>query len=82
MSKLHTDVLILLRPVGQYGQALDVLLDDLRERRHRDLTLPQLERAARDLADKSFAEPFTSPLGKRRWRIAPLGETALNQEAL
>lgn len=82
MSKLHVDILLLLRAAGPYGLALDALLDDLRERRHRDLTLPQLERAARDLADKSFAEPFTSPLGKKRWRIAPLGETALSQEAL
>jgi len=82
MTKLHSDILFLLRAAGAYGIALPELLRDLRQVRHRNLAEPQLERAARDLADKSFASTFESPISGTRWRITGLGESALHEEGL
>lgn len=82
MTPLQIDLLLALRAVGKYGLDLEGLAARLRQGAHRDLTLPQLERAARDLADQSFAEPYTSPLKAKRWRITALGESALTEAAL
>lgn len=82
MSKLHIDTLLLLAAAAQYGLDLDTLLADLRQQRHRALTLPELEKAVRDLADRSFASHFTSALGSERWRITGLGTDALKEEGL
>ncbi|MBX3736729.1 MAG: hypothetical protein KF715_08575 [Candidatus Didemnitutus sp.] len=82
MSKLHIDILLALRASGVFGVAAEDLLTDMRRGRHRDLTLPDLERALRDLADKNFAAPFTSALCNKRWAIAAIGERALQQEGL
>lgn len=82
MNKLHIDTLLLLRSASQYGQTLAVLLDDLRERRHRQLAVPELERAVRELADRSLVSTFESPLSGTRWRITALGTDTLKEEGL
>jgi hypothetical protein len=79
MTKLHTDLLLLLRAVGTYGLDVGTLLTDLRLQRHRDLTEPALKQALRDLADRSLVTEFTSVLEVRRWRITALGESALQE---
>lgn len=82
MSTLHVDILLALNGAGQFGLKLDTLLADLRRGRHRALALPVLEKALRDLADKSFATPFESALGESRWRIMGLGVSALQEEGI
>lgn len=82
MNKLHTDMLVLLRAAAGYGLALDNLLQDLRQTRHRALTQPETERAVRELADRSYVTSFNSPLSGKRWRITALGESALQEEGL
>ena len=82
MTTLNLDLLLLLRGAGRFGIELSVALPDLRRGRHRELTLPELERAMRDLADARFATQFTSALGASRWRITALGESALQEEGV
>lgn len=82
MTKLHTDLLIALRAAGQFGLGVNELLTDLRQGRHRALTLPELEKALRDLADRAFAIAFTSPLGATRWSATAVGGRALQEEGL
>lgn len=82
MSPLHIDLLDILKDADRFGFDTASLLTDARRRRHRDLTEPQLEAALRDLADASFVAPFTSPLGKKRWRITTLGLSAFKEEGL
>jgi hypothetical protein len=82
MSKLHVDLLLALRGAAKFGVGVDELLTDLRRGRHRELALPDLEQALRDLADKSFATTFNSALGSKRWRITALGMSALQEESL
>lgn len=82
MTKLHIDLMLALRGAGEFGGGVDELLTDLRQGRHRDLAKPELERALRDLADKSFATAFISALEKKRWRITSRGESALQEEGL
>lgn len=82
MNPLHTDTLLALNGAGDYGLRVSNLLPDLRCGRHRSLTQPELERALRDLADKSFVTPFESGLGAQRWRITGRGASALQEEGL
>lgn len=82
MTTLHTDLLTLLRAAGRYGLSPANLLQDLRQARHRELSQPLLDRAVRDLADRSLVAAFDSPLSGRRWRITALGESALQEEGL
>lgn len=80
MSPLHFNILVDLRTAGQYGQTVERQLPMLRVSGHRGLTLPELEKALRDLADKSYVTPFTSALGNKCWRITSLGASALQEE--
>lgn len=82
MSKLALDLLLSLRPAGQFGLTPENLLSDARSGRHRDLAEPVLERALRDLADKSFVTTVDSPISGKRWRITALGESALKEDGL
>ena len=82
MNKLAIDVLLALRAAGAYGIAPEDLLTDMRRGRHREATLPELERALRDLADQRFAAKFTSALLAQRWTITALGTRALEEEGL
>lgn len=82
MTNLHADLLLALNGAGKFGLKLETLLADLRRGRHRGLTLPQLETAARDLADRSLVAPFESALEEKRWRITQLGASALSEEGL
>lgn len=82
MSKLHIDLLLALRGAGSFGITRDDLLTDMRRGRHPELTLPELDRALRDLADQSLAHPFTSTLGAKRWAITGRGSQALQEERL
>lgn len=82
MTKLHIDLLLALKGAGDFGLPVSNLLDDLRLGRHRNLAQPQLERALRDLADKSFATPFDSGLGGERWRITGRGDSAVQEAGL
>jgi hypothetical protein len=82
MNKLHIDLLIALRPAAQFGLGTADLLTDMRRGRHPELTEPEIERALRELADRSFIFAFKSPLGAKRWRISGQGESALQEERL
>jgi len=82
MSQLHTDLLLALRAAGQFGAAAEDLRTDMRRGRHRELAVPELEKALRDLADESHATRFTTALGTKRWRITALGASALQEEGL
>ena len=82
MSPLHLNILILLVAPRDYGERLGELLTKLRVSGHRGLTVPELEKTLRDLADKSFVTPFDSPLSGTRWRITALGKSALAEEGL
>ncbi|MBA4136755.1 MAG: hypothetical protein C0518_05510 [Opitutus sp.] len=82
MNALHVDLLLALRPAADFGLAAADLLTDMRRGRHSALTLPEIERALRELADRSFVFFFTSPLGSKRWRIGALGVSALQEEKL
>lgn len=82
MDKLRIDLLTFLRSSAQYGLDATLLLQDAREARHRSLSLPELEAALRDLADRSYVTPYTSALGAQRWRITALGESALQEAGL
>lgn len=77
MNPLHFNILVDLRTAGKFGQSLDRQLPLLRVSGHRGLSLPDLETAMRDLADKSFVAQFDGALGGVRWRITTLGESAL-----
>jgi len=80
MNPLHFNILVDLRTVGKYGQTLARQLAMLRVSGHRSLTEPELEKALRELADKSFVTNFPSALGNKLWRITSLGESALQEE--
>lgn len=80
MNPLHFNILVDLRTAGQYGQTVERQLPMLRVSGHRSLTVPKLEQALRDLADKSFVTPFESALGNKCWRITALGVSALSEE--
>lgn len=82
MSTLHLDSLLALNGAGEFGLPLDNLAADLRRGRHRGATLPQVEKALRDLADRSFATPFDTELGGQRWRITGRGKSALAEEGV
>lgn len=82
MNNLQLDLLIDLSLAGQYGLNPETLLADLRRGRHRELTLPGLEAAARDLADRRLVASFDSALRDRRWRITALGTAALQEEGI
>jgi hypothetical protein len=82
MSRLHLDILTELRQLTQYGLAPAGLLSYLRAGTHRDLALPDLQQALRDLSDKSFVTAYESALGGTRWRITGLGLSALKEAAL
>lgn len=81
MTKLHLDLLVALNGAKPHGLPLEMLLADMRGTRHRDLTLPQLQRALRDLADKALVALLDSAL-KQRWRITTSGVSALEDEGL
>lgn len=82
MNQLALNLLIELRHRQQYGDSAANLLVLLRVSGHRALTAPELDKALRDLADKSWATPFASPLSGPRWRITALGESALTEEGV
>lgn len=81
MTPLSFDLLLALHAAKPYGFTTDTLLADMRQRRHRALTLPELETALRELADKRLAAPVEGLLSDR-WRITALGDSALAEEGL
>lgn len=82
MNQIHIDLLLDLRAHGQYGAKPADLLTDMRGGRHRELTQPDLDKALRDLADRSLATPYETVLKAKRWRITALGESALKEDGL
>ncbi|MDP2226791.1 MAG: hypothetical protein Q8J78_04885 [Moraxellaceae bacterium] len=82
MTQLHIDLLLALRGAGIYGAAAEDLLTDMRRGRHRALTLPELEQSLRDLADRIFAQTFSTAMQKKRWAITGIGAAALQEEGL
>jgi hypothetical protein len=82
MTTLQFDALIALRGAGKYGVDLETILADMRKKRHRNLAIPELERAIRDIDDMRFATQYTSATGSTRWRITALGESALQEEGV
>ena len=82
MTPLHAEILLLLQPAREYGEGELRLLARLRMDGHRDLAIPALEIALRELADKSWAASFQSPLSGKRWRITALGISVLAEEGL
>jgi hypothetical protein len=81
MDSLHARLLVELRNLGKYGEEPTHLLTALRPS-FRLLAMPGLERALRDLADKSFITAFAGAIGGTRWRITALGESALQEAGL
>lgn len=82
MTPLHTDLLRALHRTQPYGLPADTLLSDMRLMRHRGVTLPQVETALRDLADKSLVTPLDGALVSGRWRITQLGASTLQEEGI
>lgn len=82
MSPLHVHLLLALRAATRFGCSAEDLLTDMRRGAHRDLSLPALEAALRDLADKSFASKFNTALDAERWKVTGLGRDALAEEGL
>ena len=82
LSTLHIDTPLALNGAGEFGLPAAKLLTDLRLGRHRNLAQPQLEKALRDLADKSFATPFEDGFGGERWRITGRGASAVQEAGL
>jgi hypothetical protein len=82
MTELHIDILIELRREAQFGLSEQKLLDRLRPEGHRELALPQLQLALRELLDASLANSFLSPLSGKRWRIMARAEAVLAEEGL
>lgn len=82
MNQLALSLLIELRQRAQYGDTAVNLLVLLRVGGHRGLTAPEMDKALRDAADKSWVTPFESPISGKRWRITALGESALKEEGL
>lgn len=80
MHPLHFNILIDLRTAKEFGQTLPRLLSMLRVSGHRSLSEPELQKALRELADKSFVTTFTTALGNTSWRITALGKSALEEE--
>ena len=72
MTELHIDILIELRREAQFGLSEG----------HRELALPQLQLALRELLDASLANSFLSPLSGKRWRIMARAEAVLAEEGL
>jgi hypothetical protein len=81
MNTLHIDLLLALRNVKPFGLTLELLLTDVRRARHRTATLPEIETAIRELADKRLAAHLESALSGR-WKITALGVSALEEEGL
>lgn len=82
MTRLHLDILLELRQLTQYGLSADTLLAYLRRNSHRELAVPDLLKALRDLADKSLVTTYESALGGERWKITGLGSSALKEEGV
>jgi hypothetical protein len=82
LNPLALNILIELRNRQQYGDTEPRLLSMLRVGGERNLTAPELEKALRDLADKSWVTPFNAVLVGKKWRITALGESALTEAGL
>lgn len=82
MNTLHIDILRQLAVMDFHGLPVDSIVTGLRLAAHRDATVPAVETALRDLADKSFATAFSPALGGTRWRITALGRSALQEAGL
>lgn len=81
MTPLHKDLLLALHAARPNGLTAELLTSDMRGLRHRSATVPQVQTALRDLADRSLAAPMAGPLTDR-WRITALGSSALTEEGL
>lgn len=81
MSPLHTALLLALRSVQPYGLRVPDVLAQARTAGHRAATVPQVEAALRDLADRSLVIDMPGGLTER-WRLTALGESKLKEEGL
>lgn len=81
MTPLHTDLLFALHAAKPAGLTAELLTADMRRLRHRHVSIPEIEKALRDLADISLATPMHGILSDR-WRITALGSSALNEEGI
>jgi hypothetical protein len=82
MKPLLTDLLLLLRTAGEYGEIEGLLLSRLRLAGNRELTLPELKIAMLMLADRCWVARIESPLSGKRYRITVLGLSILAEEGL
>lgn len=81
MSLLHTALLLALRSVQPYGLRVPDLLAQARIAGHRSATVPQVEAALRDLADRSLVIAMQGGLSER-YRLTALGESTLIEEGV
>lgn len=80
-SLLHASILQSLREIGNHGRPTQLLLVDARMAGF-ELSLPELERELRQLADENLIASFTPALGAPRYRITGLGESKLVEAGL
>lgn len=81
MNALHTALLLALRSVQPYGLRVPDALREARTAGHRGATVPEVETALRDLADRSLVIAMPGGLAER-WRLTALGESTLKEEGL
>lgn len=80
-GQLHVLILQALRAKADLGRTEDALLNDARMGGH-DLGLQELRVELRQLEQKTWIDRLNVDLGPRRWRLAPLGESALRTSGL
>lgn len=81
-GQLSTFILVALLGSGALGMELSLLHQESRRRVNPAITLPDLQREVRQLADKSLVVEFAPVTGSSRWRITALGVSAAQELGL
>lgn len=82
MMPLSQFLLISLRHSGERGASEDILLAHARTNGYPNATMPDLQRALRDLADRSQVNAFEQAIVGKRWRITALAIDQLREAGL
>ena len=81
-GQLSTFILASLVVSGALGMELSLLHQESKRRVSTTITLPDLEREVRKLADKSLVVEFPPIVGSSRWRITAVGVSAAQELGL
>lgn len=79
---LRSRLLQALQAVGDAGRGVQLLLNDSRMAGFDALTLPELERELRNLADQRWVIAFSPPIGGQRYRLTEIGASKLREAGL